>query len=202
MPRIIPRSEWGAKPPKTRQTVNWSQGGALWVHHTEGAEPGVRASFEAECKILRGIQDFHQGPQRGWSDIGYGYLVFPSGRIYEGRGWGVVAAHCPGHNSEPSCAMVGSFDDHLPTPIALSSLDYVANTVRAKRYEGHRDGYSTSCPGDALYKWVHSHKPTGNSVDAPKAPAAKKKSLFQRLQDAGFGAKSAKAVISKLKGSK
>jgi hypothetical protein len=180
--------------------TTWQQGGALWVHHTEGSEPGPKASPAAERAIMREIQAFHQGPQRGWSDIGYAYLVFPSGRIYEGRGWGVVGAHCPGHNSEPSCAMVGSFDDHLPTTAALDSLDYVANTVRAKRYEGHRDGYSTSCPGDALYKWINTHKPTGGSTDAPKP--APKKTLFQRLRAAGFGTKSAKAVIAKLKGSK
>ena len=36
---------------------------------------------------------------KGWSDIGYSFLIGGDGRVYEGRGWGRVGAHTYGYNS-------------------------------------------------------------------------------------------------------
>jgi hypothetical protein len=41
----------------------------------------------------------------------------------------------------------------------------------AQRKMGHRDGVSTSCPGDPLYKWVHDGMPRrGSTPTPPPAP--------------------------------
>lgn len=38
--------------------------------------------------------------QRGFSDIGYHYVVYLDGSVHTGRNEGRVGAHCTGHNSE------------------------------------------------------------------------------------------------------
>lgn len=55
--------------------------------------------------------------ERGFSDIGYHFVVFPDGSIKEGRNIQTVGAHCIGHNSTSiGIAYVGGLDaDGNPT---------------------------------------------------------------------------------------
>jgi hypothetical protein len=195
--RVISRRDWGAKPPKSKKVAKWRKGGPFWVHHTEGAEPSAQASLASESMVMRGLQSFHQNT-RGWADIGYSYVIMPSGRIYEGRGYGVTGAHCPGHNNEPSVAFAGSYVKHAPTPAGMDSLGWLKGHVKAGSYFGHRDGFSTSCPGDALYNAIKARPPKAQPVH----PAKAKLSLYQRLRKAGLGSKSAKKVLASLRGGK
>lgn len=152
MASIIWRSEWGARPARSVSRTAWT-GNTLWVHHSAGPKPG--STPEAEKAAVRGIQSFHQGPSRGWSDIGYGYLIAPdSGRIYEGRGANVWAAHCPGHNDEPSVCIIGTFDREAPSLAARRAVWELADHIGMTRLAGHRQGFSTSCPGDALMEAI------------------------------------------------
>ncbi len=195
MARIITRREWGAKPAKNKTAANWRKGGPLWVHHTEGTQPSAQASVDTESAVMRGLQDFHQ-KTRGWADIGYSYVIMPSGRIYEGRGYNVVGAHCPGHNVEPSASFAGSYVKSAPSPAAMESLGWLKIHVKAGRYSGHRDGFPTSCPGDALYNAITKNPPKPQPTQPVNKP---KLSLYQRLRKAGFGSKSAKKVLASLR---
>lgn len=166
---IIPRAAWGAAKPRAVTRVAWPAGGVLWVHHSAGAAPG--ASRDAETAEVRAIQSFHQRPEsqggRAWSDIGYGYLIAPhSGRVYEGRGYGVMAAHCPGHNTEPSVCVMGKWDSTAPPQAALDAIYNLAHDLRCTGIRGHRDGFGTSCPGDALYAIVRRGLP-GRALETP-----------------------------------
>lgn len=138
---IVRREEWGAAPPKCAPThVNWPDGVDLWVHHTAGPP----------TQTVRQIQAFHQGPSRGWCDIGYGYLVDEAGRVYEGRGFEVHAAHCPGHNHEPSISMIGTYTTAHPTDKQHEGVCALMDFLDAGDLRGHREGSSTgtTCPGD------------------------------------------------------
>jgi len=188
---IISRKKWGAAPPQGRPVkTKWTAGGTVWVHHTEGTELPATTAIQNEYQVMRSIQRFHQ-KTRGWSDIGYSYVIFPSGRIYEGRCKEVVGAHCPGHNAEPGVAFAGSFDDHVPTNKAWSALGQLSSQLGMRKYKGHRDGFSTSCPGNALYNKLRSQPP----VTPKKKP---KLSVYQRLRRAGFGVNSAKQILRKM----
>lgn len=150
--RIITRKEWGARKPKTIIKSVWRGRPTVWIHHTESN--GNPLTFAQECKEMRSIQDFHMLTNDGdkpWSDIGYNYVIFPSGRIFEGRGKNVRGAHCPTGNGEPGIAFYGNFMFTLPTKAALGSFDWLASQLKAGSFKGHRDGWSTNCPGDALY---------------------------------------------------
>lgn len=157
---IISRAGWGARAARSRSTVSWSQRTEFIVHYSEGPTD----------QSVRSIQDFHMDG-RGWADIGYNFLVDVSGRIYEGRGWLVVGAHAPDHNTPGiGVCMIGRDGD--ATAAAKRSIRWlydeaVRRAGRRLRMLGHREVYATSCPGDELYAWVRAGMPAGTGDDMP-----------------------------------
>lgn len=111
----------------------------------------VTRTVAAEKAAMRQIQNFHMNG-RGWNDIGYHYLVFPSGRVYEGRGYGAVGAHNPGHNHEPSLSFVGTFTTMTPTEKAQDAAHALRRYLKCGAFRGHGDTYPTSCPGQGVRK--------------------------------------------------
>jgi hypothetical protein len=98
----------------------------------------------------------------------------PSGRVYEGRGYGVVGAHCPGHNTEPGICIIGSYDNKVPSNEALQSLHWLLDELKCGKRKGHRDGFSTSCPGDALYSRIKKPLPAYSGKSKALTPAEKR----------------------------
>jgi len=154
---ITSRKEWGARAPRSRSTVSWGQRREFIVHYSEGPT----------TQSVRSIQDFHMDG-RGWSDIGYNFLVDVRGRIYEGRGWLVVGAHAPDHNTSGiGVCMIGRDGDS--TPAAKRSIRWLYDeAVRRKggtlKALGHRDVYATSCPGNELHAWVRAGMPVDDAA--------------------------------------
>lgn len=183
--KLITRKEWGAAPPRaTPQHVEWPKGVDLWVHHTTG--PDTQTPKE--------IQAFHQGPSRGWNDIGYGYLIDTKGNVYEGRGYEIHAAHSPGKNHEPSVALIGDYSTTFPSPAMHRAVWELHDFLNAGRLRGHRENTPTTCPGNAAFaRIVQGPRPA-----PPKPP---KMTLRQRLLKgflaAGFGPKSARDAADK-----
>ena len=84
---------------------------AGFVHHTVNANDYTRAQVPG---ILRSIYAYHT-KSRGWSDIGYNFLVDRFGRIWEGRYGGVdrpvVGAHTLGYNDNAfAMSAIGNFE--------------------------------------------------------------------------------------------
>lgn len=181
---IITRAQWGARKPRSVTPCYWTPGGAAWVHY-RGARVGspIPSTPEGERAEMRNIQAYHQG--QGWADIGYNFVVFPSGRAYEGRGARVVASHCPGHNTELGVCVIWDDGAKLPPAAALEAVLNLARRYDRRTLKGHRDGYSTSCPGGALYSWVQSHRVVGAApapvrVGAPWTFRAAGRGVFAR----------------------
>ena len=151
-PEIITRELWGARPPKSPYSPQTPE--QLTVHHS--SEP-TQANFLGAASI-RGIQAFHQGPERGWSDIGYHFLVAPDGKIYEGRPAEVVGAHSPPNTGKVGICTIGNFENaEQVTPAQRASLvsllAYLAGKykIAPSKIHGHRDFQGTDCPGQQLY---------------------------------------------------
>lgn len=196
MLEITTRTGWGAAPPTARTSVRWTDGVTLWVHHSSGPNLRTDASRTQEIATVRAIQAFHQGPSRGWNDIGYAFLVAPSGRLYEGRGE-AIGAHCPGHNDEPSVCMIGTYLTTRPSDEIHVAIYRLANFLRAGDLAGHREGFATSCPGDAgMAKIVNGPPPEGFGRDFD--PVADPITFRQRLRRAGFGPHSIETIIERL----
>lgn len=151
--RIITRKEWGARKPRSVTRNVWRRP-IGWVHHTESN--GNPITFADECREMRNIQNFHMDSTDGdkpWSDIGYNYVIFPSGRIYEGRGKNVRGAHCSTANDQPGIAFYGNFESTLPTAQAFAAFRFLQRTLNIRDIKGHKDGYDTDCPGERLYNY-------------------------------------------------
>jgi hypothetical protein len=178
-PKIYSRAQWGAdERMRDASSLHYGEVHAGFVHHTVNANGYTKAQVPS---IIRGIYAYHT-QSRGWSDIGYNFLVDRFGRIWEGRYGGVdrpvVGAHTLGYNDYafamsaignydiydkgrgvPSKAMLDAYGRLFAWKLSLHGVD--AGSKRqwvGKRYlpaiNGHRDVGQTACPGRYLYAKV------------------------------------------------
>lgn len=153
---IIGRGTWGARAPLSVTRDYWTDGVDIIVHHTAGAVPLFNTRI-LEFRIARQIQLQHMA--KGWSDIGYNYLIMPSGRILTGRGFGVRGAHVENHNTDTcGISFVGDYSKKRPTPEAIDAYrklrrELERNGAKIRRTRRHSDLNPTACPamaGDAV----------------------------------------------------
>lgn len=158
---IVPRAVWGARNPKEIVRLRGSVSD-LFVHHTAGAAPpDLKGNLERfkERDVMKGIQSYHMDVKL-WNDIAYNFVIFPSGRIYRGRGWSRVGAHTEDHNSSSvAFCFAGNYETETPTRKAIESAQWLKR--RGKRWgklkapvrtRGHRQVFPTACPGDNLMR--------------------------------------------------
>jgi uncharacterized protein with LGFP repeats len=170
-PQIYSRAQWGANERmRDKSSLHYYEVHAGFVHHTVNANNYTRDQVPG---IIRSIYAYHT-QSKGWSDIGYNFLVDRFGRIWEGRYGGVdrpvVGAHTLGYN-DYSFAMsaIGNFETAQPTSamitaygrlfawklslhgVSASDTSQKVGPKYFKAINGHRDAGSTACPGRYLY---------------------------------------------------
>jgi hypothetical protein len=126
--------------------------------HYEGGVP----TRDTGAAAMRSIDAGHRA--NGWAGIGYNFVVTQDGSIWEGRGWGLVGAHCPNHNRSGWGVQVHIGGDQVPSMAALRSQRALYDEAcrragHSLAKKGHRDGYATECPGVPLYAWVRAGMP-------------------------------------------
>ncbi|MEI2811219.1 MAG: FG-GAP-like repeat-containing protein [Nocardioides sp.] len=170
-PQIYSRAQWGAdESMRDASALHYYEVHAGFVHHTVNANDYTRAEVPG---IIRSIYAYHTR-SRGWSDIGYNYLIDRFGRIWEGRYGGVdrpvVGAHTLNYNdyafaasaignfelTEPTSAMTDAFSRLFAWKLALhgvnaASTSQVVGSGTFQAINGHRDAARTACPGKYLY---------------------------------------------------
>jgi hypothetical protein len=173
-PMVYSRAQWGAdERMRDKSSLRYGEVHAGFVHHTVNANDYTAAQVPA---IIRGIYAYHT-QSKGWSDVGYNFLVDRFGRIWEGRYGGVdrpvVGAHTLGYNDDAfAMSAIGNFETAQPPAVMLDayarlfawklSLHGVsASSTRqwvTKQYlpaiNGHRDVGQTACPGKYLYAQI------------------------------------------------
>ena len=164
-PRIHSRAEWGADESLRRGSPSYGVVRGSIVHHTAGTNNYSPAQVPA---ILRGIYAFHV-KDRGWSDIGYNFLVDKWGRVWEGRHGGtdraVVGAQASNFNSvtmgisvmgdyrqvRPSTAAIDAVTRTIAWKASVHGFDprgrFTHNGGTYRAVSGHRDVGQTTCPG-------------------------------------------------------
>ncbi|MFE9254026.1 peptidoglycan-binding protein [Streptomyces sp. NPDC006879] len=166
---IVSRSEWGAQPwDGTPDTVSLSERTEFFAHWHGGPPP-----YSEGVRVPREIEKIHIG--QGWAGVGYSFVVDQAGTIYEGRGWSLQGAHCPGHNRSGFGIQVSIGTGQKPSAKALAAVralydEACRRTGRILAKKGHKDGYATACPGPDLYAWVHAGMVAGDYEPAPDAP--------------------------------
>lgn len=144
---VITRAEWGARPPNgalTPQTVVTE----IFIHHTVYPALAQDASRAEEAARMRDLQRFHQD-SRGYTDVAYQLIVFPSGRVYEGRPSGFQGAHTLNHNSTGKAVCFdGNFEESEPTHAAIQAARAAAATLGPNcPIKPHSAVFPTGCPG-------------------------------------------------------
>ena len=114
------------------------------------------------------IRRWHTDPPpkgRGWSDVGYHYVIRRSGRLEKGRAEDLAGAHVRGHNYDTvGICLVGGVDGQ-DEPQQNFTVDQFATLLKLlvtlkKRYptahiRGHRDfpGVDKACPCFNTHAW-------------------------------------------------
>lgn len=109
------------------------------LHHAEAAK----------CSV-EDINAWHKN--NGWAGIGYHYLIRKDGSIYRGRPEKAQGAHCPGANTNSiGICFEGSYIKETMAVAQYNSGIELINDIRGRYGEmpiyGHKDLYSTDCPG-------------------------------------------------------
>ena len=113
------------------------------------------ATPEGKDYTLDTIRQWHL--QRGFSDIGYHYVIHPDGKVEVGRDVNIAGAHCSGHNSKSIgiCYIGGMTADNKKakdtrTEEQRKSLKVLLQAMRklypSASIHGHRDFAAKDCP--------------------------------------------------------
>jgi len=120
---INPRSTWGSAHPPTGPLTS-EDVRFLIVHHSASRNGHTGDDVPA---ILRSWFNFHTGPDKGWNDVAYNFVIDSEGGIWEARQGsiaGPVAGDATGGNQgfTQLVCVIGDFNTAQPTQAALSSL--------------------------------------------------------------------------------
>ncbi|MCY9785634.1 peptidoglycan-binding protein [Nocardiopsis sp. EMB25] len=170
--KFVTKTQWGGRPfePNGDDPI-WSNRGVK-VHYLGSS---YRIVDHSECAAkVRSVQNEHMDG-RGYADIGYSLMVCRHGYVFEGRG---ARRQCAANgnktlnrNHYAVLGMVGTNVGNIttgfgvwnynPTPEMRQGIRDAIAYLRhyggaGTEILGHRDGYSTACPGSLLYHLVQS----------------------------------------------
>ena len=165
--KLVTRAQWGARDYRRPNGATLYSGSRRGVKlHYLGTAYSDRP--HAQCAAyIRQLQAQHMDGN-GWSDVGYSFLVCTHGYVYEGRGLkrrnSANGSTSLNNQDYAVLLMVGSSGLTKPTAAQLhgarDAIDYCRREGPAGTWlGGHRDGYATACPGDAVYAWVKAGAP-------------------------------------------
>lgn len=170
-PETIDQSEWriGLTPPDYTRIETHARN--LIIHHTSGSNTNTNY-----VQVVRNIYIDHT-EIKGWSDIGYNYLIAQNGIIFKGRDPdqmeqdNLLGAHfCASNSFTMGVSLLGNYTEIAPPDTAIrslikllswkagkDSLNPIGKSPHALNFNlgviaGHRDGCATECPGNEVYK--------------------------------------------------
>ncbi|MCR5834754.1 MAG: peptidoglycan recognition protein family protein [Selenomonadaceae bacterium] len=127
------------------------------IHHA-----GLDKDYSAHA-----IHKFHRDV-RGWSGIGYHYVIRKDGTIEQGRPSQAVGAHAANHNyNSIGICVTGNFNVSNPKTAQIDSLKmltawlcqkYNLNPMGNGVIVGHKNLNKTTCPGSNLYPRIEEVK--------------------------------------------
>ena len=166
LPQFVSRQGWNC--PQGVTFPSFTKVTHLIVHHSASAN-----TSNDWAAVVLSFWNFHVNTN-GWADIGYNLLIDPNGTLYEGRGGGenVTGAHFCGKNGGTmGVCMIGTYTNTQASEAArktlvdvlawkacreninpAETLVHASSGLNLFRISGHRDGCSTECPGEQLYR--------------------------------------------------
>lgn len=156
---IQPRSAWSPKRENRSNLDPMQRPSKVTIHHSAMYFRST-SPRDAAAQIGK-IQREHM-KTRGYGDIGYHFLIDPSGRIWEGRQLRWQGAHAHGNNNigNIGVCLLGNFmrqrDGQGPTKDQVQAMEQlVVSLTQRYRMRGdvlfcHSDFRSTACPGQRM----------------------------------------------------
>lgn len=113
------------------------------------------ATAEGRAVTVADVDRWHR--QKGWSGIGYHYLIYIDGSCHAGRPEAKAGAHCLGHNAHSigvcyvgGLATDGKTPKDTRTPAQKAALVKLLRELKARypkaKVYGHRDFAAKACP--------------------------------------------------------
>ena len=112
------------------------------------------ATKEGQAVSVADVRKWHL--QRGFSDIGYHFLIYLDGSTHQGRAINKAGAHCTGHNQQSiGVCYVGGLDSKgkakdTRTPAQKTALITLLKRLKAlyplATIHGHREFANKDCP--------------------------------------------------------
>lgn len=165
---VEPKSSWTSVRPIVSRADRMNGVSRITVHHSAIPSNSL-TDRRAVVRQLQGIQREHMH-RRGepFADIGYHYIIDPSGQVWEGRPLSLQGAHVANQNEHNLGIMcMGNFDRQAPTQAQLAALQaFLSEQMRrynipVKRVYTHRELGSSSCPGTNLQRYMVSIRSSG-----------------------------------------
>jgi hypothetical protein len=147
---IVARSVWGARPASLPAAGMRRPATQVFIHHSVTEVTGDPYADMREVEKI-GLQRFGQFP--------YSYCVHPrDGEILEGCGR-LRGAHTKEHNSTAfGICWIGNYEERGPKVQQVEATRWLIHDLTVRGHltpgaaiAGHRDVYSTACPGSKLY---------------------------------------------------
>jgi hypothetical protein len=162
---VQPRSAWSARAPDRGNVEPMTAVHRVTIHHS------ALAFYDTTPKTcaaqLQRIQKDHM-QTRGYGDIGYHYLIDPSGRIWQGRDLRFQGAHASGSNNvgNVGVCLLGNFvrgkAGQAPTSAQVQAMRRLVGSLMQRYGFGpdgihcHSDFKATDCPGPLMEPVVAS----------------------------------------------
>lgn len=140
------------------------------IIHCSATRPDWMKGQSAEDKVKE-IRRWHV-QDRGWSDIGYHYIIDRDGKVVEGRPIERAGAHTKGHNKNSiGVCLIGGHgsaktDDFMDNFTAVQNLELVVLLKKLRsahqiiKVSGHNEYANKACPGfDVQKKYGAEAKP-------------------------------------------
>ncbi|MBX3379217.1 MAG: N-acetylmuramoyl-L-alanine amidase [Phycisphaeraceae bacterium] len=167
---VMPRSAW-TNAGVIRSLANPMNGvNKITVHHDAIPSQNIRTQRDSVVR-LNSVRQSHL--REGWADIGYHYVIDPSGRVWEARPLGYQGAHVKDKNEHNIGVMcMGNFEVQRPTPQQTAALDaFVASLMQRhkipnSRVYTHQELGQTACPGRNLQVYMLATRSRGGHLAA------------------------------------
>lgn len=184
---IVCRADWGAAPWQGKTyTVPTRERTEILIHYN-----GPATAVQTGMSVPRTVDRIHR--EKGWAGVGYNFLVDMAGTVYEGRGWDLQGAHCPGHNRSGYGLYVAVGGTQVPTAAALRSVRALCDAASSRTGRNlartwHGACYPTDCPGQHLTAWMQAGMPVASDSSAAhpsreETPMALSDSDIRRIAD-------------------
>ncbi|MBC7772798.1 MAG: N-acetylmuramoyl-L-alanine amidase [Pyrinomonadaceae bacterium] len=166
---VIARSQWTRSGVARLKEINDMNGiRRITIHHSAINSRDLR-TLASVARELDGIRAGHVG--RGWADIGYHYIIDPSGKVWQGRSTQYQGAHVEKNNEHNlGIMLLGNFNQQSPSPQAIATLNgFVSAQMRqyripVSRVYTHKELKSTECPGASLQRYMMQARARGGSL--------------------------------------